>query len=100
MMDEIVVELRAVSDQKARKAKATVTLDTSYGELTIDYISVIHEEGKQPWISFPDISFPDKEQIGKYVHLDCVVPGRRLKKAISDAVLAKYREHTESDVPF
>ena len=100
MNPEITVELRTVSDQGPRKAKVTVTLDTSHGELTLSQLSIIHQEGKPPWVAYPDISFPDKEQSGKYVHLDIITPGRRLKKAIGDAVLANYRELAESNEPF
>lgn len=99
MTTEIMVELRVVSDHKSRKAKATVTLDTSYGELTIDYLFVIHQEGESPWVAYPKIDFPDKDRAGEYRHLKIFLPGRRLKMAISDAVLAKYRELSESDVP-
>ncbi len=89
MTDEIVVELRAISDQKARKAKATITLDTIHGELTIHHISVIHQDGKGPWVALPRIDFTDKHT-GEFRHLDVFHPGARLKRAISDAVLAEY----------
>lgn len=92
MLNEIAVELRIVDDQKSTRATANVTFDTSHGELTIARIRVIHKEDKEPWISFPDISFPDRENSGKYVHLDIVKPGARLKKAISDAVLEEYEK--------
>ncbi len=98
MSSEITVELKTVSGQKSRKARASVTLDTDLGELTIAQISVIHQDGKEPWVALPTIDFEDKQNPGKYVRLDTVLPGHRLKKAISDAVLAKYREL--SDAPF
>ncbi len=98
MTNEIVVELKVVSDQKSRKSKATVTLDTTNGELTLDHLSVIHQDGKSPWVAYPTIDFPDRET-GEYRHLNVIIPGRRLKKAISDAVLAKYNMLSESDVP-
>lgn len=99
MTNEIAVEMKLVTDQKSKKAKASITLDTSHGELTIDRISVIHQDGKHPWVSFPTISFPDKERPGKYINLDIISPGRRLKKAISDVVLDKYATLINSDSP-
>ena len=99
MTNQIAVELKVVTDQKSRKAKATVTLDTINGELTIDHLSVIHQNGKSPWVAYPTIDFPDRQKAGEYRHLDIFIPGYRLKKSISDAVLAKYKEISGSDVP-
>ncbi len=98
MSKEIAVELRILSNQELRKAKAKVTFDTELGELTIVQLTVLQKNGEDPWVSMPSISFPDKKNPGKTVYMDTVLPGHRLRRAISDAVLAKYREL--SDAPF
>ncbi|MFH1892057.1 MAG: septation protein SpoVG family protein [Candidatus Zixiibacteriota bacterium] len=91
MSDEIIVDIRLVTDRKAQKAEASVTFETSHGELTIRRLRIIHEDGKDPWIAFPTIDYADK-QTGAYRHLAILAPGARLRRAVTEAVLEEYRK--------
>ncbi len=90
-MTEILVELRMTESEAAHKANANVTLQTDFGELTIIRVKVIHQDGKKPWVALPNIRYRDKST-DEYKNLNILLPGARLKKAISDAVLTKYAE--------
>lgn len=90
-MSDLLVELRKTEGETAAKASADVTLQTDFGELTIARIKVIHQVGKKPWIAMPDIRYRDSET-DEYKSLKVILPGARLKKIISDAILEKYAE--------
>lgn len=91
MNEPILVELRLLEGDSAAKASADITLQTELGELTIARLRVIHQEGKEPWVAFPDIRYRDSTT-GEYKNLKVVLPGACLKKAISRTVLEKYAE--------
>ena len=99
MENDIVVDLRLINDQKSTKAYGSVTIPTRFGDITILKLRVIHQDQKEAWVALPQISYPDK-QTGETRHADVLDLGVRLKLAVADAVLAKYRELTESDAPF
>jgi DNA-binding cell septation regulator SpoVG len=99
MNNEIIVDLRLVNDQKAAKAIANITFDTAFGELTLERLRVIQQNGKEPWVAYPTIDFKSNET-GEYVHLPIIKPGARLTKAISDAVLDEYKKTLDSKEPF
>ncbi len=90
MTNEMLIEVWPV-DSDTAKASAQVTLMTDCGELTLCRLKVVHQDGKNPWVAYPTIDYKDRET-GAYRHLETVKPGVRLKKAISEAVLAKYAE--------
>lgn len=90
MPQEMLIETWPMDGDSA-KASAQVTLMTDYGELTLCRLKVIHQEGKEPWVAYPTIDFKDRES-GDFRHLDIIKPGVRLKKLISEAVLAEYAE--------
>ncbi len=91
MQNEMLTEVWLKDGDQAIKASATVTFQTEFGELTIAQLKVIHQEGKNPWVAMPDIRYKDTTS-DEYINLKTVIPGARLKKAISDAVLSKYAE--------
>lgn len=91
MSNDMLVEVRLIEGEKAAKASAEVTLQTEGGELTLSRLRVIHQDSKDPWVAYPDIRYKD-ESSGEYRNLKTIQPGARLKKAISEAVLAKYAE--------
>lgn len=91
MSHEILVDIRSIDGDQAAKALADVTFLTDFGELTLSRIKVIHQDGKDPWVAYPTVDFKDRET-GDYRHLEIVKPGVRLKKVISEAVLAEYAE--------
>ena len=91
MPQEMLIEVWPTDGESSKKASAQVTLMTDYGELTLSRLRVIHQGGKEPWVAFPSIDYPDRKT-GEKKYLDIVKPGVRLKKAISEAVLAKYAE--------
>ncbi len=89
MQDQILVEMKPLQNQNPKKATVDITFDTTHGELTIKKLNVIHQDGKDPWVAFPQINYPDKNT-GEFRNLRIVFPGSRLKKAITDAVLNEY----------
>jgi len=91
MSNEMLVEVRPIEGDRAAKAFAEVTLQTEHGELTLSRLRVIHQDGKEPWVAYPDIRYQDNSS-GEYRNLKTIQPGARLRKAISEAVLAKYAE--------
>lgn len=99
MENQIVVDLRLVKDQKVAKAFGSVIVPTAYGDLTILKVRVVHQDGKEPWMALPTNDYKDKET-GDFKHSNVVELSARLKKAVSDCVLARYRELLESGVPF
>ena len=99
MDNEILVEVRMLEDGKATKAFADVILDTVHGDVTICRFSIVHQDGKKPWVAFPQISYPDRET-GKYKNIPIVLPSRKLRHAISEAVIAKYAEECNDGTPF
>ena len=99
MENEIMVEIRLVKDQKATKAVGSITLSTGLGDLTLQKVRVIHQDGKDPWVAYPQVDFADKES-GERRHIDIIIPSQRLRKAVSDAVLNKYKELLNGNAPF
>jgi len=91
MSQNLLIDVRLIEGDNAVKASAEVTLQTEYGELTLSRLRVIHQYGKDPWVAYPTIDFKDRDT-GDYRHLDIIKPGVRLKRAIQNAVLAKYTE--------
>lgn len=91
MSQEMLVEVWLMDGDSSAKASAQVTLNTDHGELTLSRLKVIHQDGKDPWVAYPTIDYKDRET-GDYRHLDTIRPGVRLKKVISEEVLAKYAE--------
>lgn len=98
MAEQLMVSLRKVDNMDPVMALAEITIPTEFGEFSIVRIKVIHQNGKEPWIALPDIRFQDSS--GEYRNIPIVIPGRRLKRAISEAVLSGYREDLENDPPF
>ena len=91
MSQSMLVELKMIEGETAVSASADVTFQTEFGELTLSRLKVIHQDGKEPWVALPDIRYKDT-QSGEFKNLKVIIPGARLKKAISDAVLTKYAE--------
>lgn len=91
MPDDMLIEVWLTDSESSAKASGQVTLSTDHGELTLCRLKVIHQDGKDPWVAYPRIDYKDRET-GDYRHLEVIRPGVRLKKAISEAVLAKYAE--------
>ncbi len=89
MDNEIIVELRQIEDNKFSKAKAEITLQTPFGEITITRMRVVHQDGKDPWVAFPEIPYQPKDSSEKR-YLKVILPSKRLRAAISEAVLNKY----------
>jgi len=75
----------------AVKANAEATIQTPQGELTIARFKVIQQGEKPAWVAFPDIRYKDKDT-GDYKSLPIVIPSRRLKKIIADAIIEKFAE--------
>lgn len=59
MNTDLLVELRLLETDNAVKASVEVTLQTEHGELTLARLKVIHQDGKNPWVAFPDIRYKD-----------------------------------------
>lgn len=99
MNNDIIVEIRPSKTSSALKAMAEVTVQTALGELTISKLKIIHEEGKDAWVAYPDITYKPKGS-DDYRRLKIVLPSKRLDQAIKDAVLEKYSTMKFEDVPF
>ncbi len=99
MESQIVVDLRLVKDQKVTKALGSIIIPTAYGDLTILKLRVIHQDGKEAWVALPQIDYKDK-QTGDPKHARVLELSARLNKAVSETVLAKYRELLGSALPF
>ena len=97
MINEIIVELRKIENGKSAKVKAEVTIDTPFGEITICRLRVIHQDGKEPWVAYPEIRFLPQDST-EYINLKIILPSKRLRAAISDAVIQKY-ESMKFDAP-
>ncbi|MCB2229878.1 SpoVG family protein [bacterium] len=89
MSENVIVEVRKKENLGSLKATAEVTLQTSHGELTISKIKIIHQEGKEPWIAYPDISYKPKGS-DEYRILKVFIPSKRLDQVIKQAILDKY----------
>ena len=99
MQTEVIIELRLLDNQKSAKAIGNVTLVTDLGDATILGIRVIHQDGKEPWVAFPQLEYESKTT-GKRERKNVIDLGRRLDKTIKDAVLEKYKELSTNNVPF
>lgn len=86
-MGEMLIQVRKVENAKSLKALADLTISLSEGEFTIRRIRVIHQDGKSPWIAFPqESSYKNGEQ--QYYQI-CEI-SRKLKKVIEDKILEEY----------
>lgn len=99
MTDGILVDVKLRDDGKAAKASADVTIDSIWGDVTLCGFRVVHQDGKEPWVAFPKISYKDKDS-GEYKNIPIVIPGRKFKHAVSEAVLQKYLEVSADGTPF
>ena len=99
MEDEIIVEIRSIETEGAAKANVQVTLQTANGELTLCRFRIIHEEGKDPWLAYPRISYKPKDS-NEYRNLKILLPSKRLEQAIRDAVIEKYSNMKTEKAPF
>lgn len=97
MDNNIIVEIRPNDTGTAFKASAEVTLMTAFGEISLSRLRVIHQDGKEPWVSYPEISFiPKNSDITCYMKI--ILPSKRLDQEIKKAVLDKYYQlKTEAD---
>ncbi len=91
MNQDLITEVWLKEGDQAIKATAEVTFQTDFGELTLSHIKIIHQDGKAPWVAFPDIRYKDAES-DNFKSIKVIIPGARLKKMLTDAILAKYVE--------
>jgi hypothetical protein len=86
---EIKVEIRPAVKPGKIKAFADVRLFLSDGEIFVYGCAVIQNDGKSPWVGFP-------QNPGRNKFFPVVVAKGRIEKAITKAVLDAFREN-ESD---
>jgi len=84
-----LVELRLVNRGNI-KALATIEF---YG-LLIEEIKVIQEEGKKPYLRFPEIVFCDDEGRRFYKHI--LKPSDEVKNQLNRLILRRYLEKISS----
>ena len=77
------------------KAFADVTLETSLGEITLRGFRVIQKDEQPAWVALPSSSY---QKDGKTVNSQLLEVSRKLKRQITDAVLAEY--HKAGGEPF
>ena len=99
MQNEILADVKLVDQKGSTKATAEVTIGTDFGDLTILRVRIIHQEGKDPWVTLPDISFKDTSS-GEYRHISIIIPSRRLEREIFNLVLDKYGKLLTDATPF
>jgi DNA-binding cell septation regulator SpoVG len=61
--------------------------------LILKGLRVIHEEGKDPWVGFPQSSY---QKNGKTKYAVIIVMLSDMKKEVCDLILEAYRKHSES----
>ena len=93
MCKKMFVEVSPFDGDSAAKAGAEITFETEFGDLTISRFKIIHQDGKNAWVAFPNIRYQD-EKSGEYRTLQIIIPSRRLRRIITDQILSKYREIT------
>ena len=99
MPNEMVTEVRLIKGDSVVKASAEVTLQTDHGELTLSKLKVIQQDGKEPWVAYPKIQYQDKAT-GEMRYIKTMIPGVRLKNAVSESVLANYAKALGNETPF
>lgn len=91
MPDILTVDVRLLKDAKPVAGLASVSIETELGELTISKVKIIHQDGKNPWVALPEIRYKD-DKTGDWKNIPIFTPSAKLKSAITEAVLTKYRE--------
>lgn len=85
---EIEVEIRPATKPGKIKAFADVRLLLPDGEIFIHGFAVIQQDGKSPWVGFPQVP-------GRNKFFPVVEAKGRIQKAIIKAVLDTFREAEE-----
>lgn len=80
-------------EQGALKAFADATFAFGDTDLTVRGFRVIQRDGQQPWVGLPSSSFTNKD--GKTVNKTVIEMSRRLHKAVTEQILAKYSSPTK-----
>jgi len=92
MQSDIIVDVKLIKDsENAIKAKAEVSFQTEFGELNIAQFKVIVQDVTKPaWVAWPDIRYKDDK--GEFRSIKVLIPSRRFKKIVDNAIIEKYAE--------
>ena len=85
---KIEVKIRPATKPGKIKAFADLTLFLTDGELLLHGFAVIQQEGKSPWVGFPQIP-------GRSKFFPVIETKGRIEKAITKAVLDAFRNNEE-----
>jgi DNA-binding cell septation regulator SpoVG len=89
-MKGIMVELRTVENMGKLKAFADVIVTTELGDIVIKSFRVVQDEGKEPWVGFPQIPI---QKNGKIVYLPLLEISRGLKHSLQEMILEEYKKN-------
>lgn len=99
-MNKIIVEIRLLAPEKAKKMKATakICFQAEFGEIMINGFRIIETEPQKPWVAPPSDSYTKE---GKVYSKPIIELSPRAKQEVYWAILEAYKTlEKSSEVSF